>query len=67
MSSPETNLNCNKPTVLIHCATKNQDTPAEVAKDNMDQTVLGVREIYNLMMTRLLDVKSILDGDELAV
>ena len=44
-----------------------QDTPAEVAKDNMDQTVLGVREIYNLMMTRLLDVKSILDGDELAV
>jgi len=44
-----------------------QDTPAEVAKDNMDQTVLGVQEIYNLMMTRLLDVKSILDGDELAV
>jgi hypothetical protein len=44
-----------------------QDTQAEVAKDNMDQTVLGVREIYNLMMTRLLDVKSILDGDELAV
>ncbi len=44
-----------------------QDTQAEVAKDNMDQTVLGVREIYNLMITRLLDVKSILDGDELAV
>ena len=44
-----------------------QDTPAEVAKDNMDQTVLGVREIYNLMMTRLLDVKSILDGDAVAV
>ena len=44
-----------------------QDTPTEAAKDNMDQTVLGVREIYHVMKTKLLDVKSILDGDAVAV
>ena len=44
-----------------------QDTPTEAAKDNMDQTVLGVREIYHVMKTKLLDVKSILDGDAAAV
>jgi hypothetical protein len=37
------------------------------AKDNMDQTVLAIREIYHVMKTKLLDVKSILDGDAVAV
>ena len=44
-----------------------QDTPTEAAKDNMDQTVLAIREIYHVMKTKLLDVKSILDGDAVAV
>ena len=44
-----------------------QDTPTEAAKDNMEQLVLGVREIYHVMKTKLLDVKSILDGDAVAV
>jgi dGTP triphosphohydrolase len=44
-----------------------QDTPTEAAKDNMEQLVLAIREIYHVMMTKLLDVKSILDGDAVAV
>ena len=44
-----------------------QDTPTEAAKDNMEQLVLAIREIYHVMKTKLLDVKSILDGDAVAV
>ena len=44
-----------------------QDTPTEAAKDNMDQTVLAIREIYHVMKTKLLDIGSILDGDAVAV
>ena len=44
-----------------------QDTPTEAAKENMEQLVLAIREIYHVMMTKLLDVKSILDGDAVAV
>ena len=44
-----------------------QDTPTEAAKDNMEQLVLAIREIYHVMKTKLLDVKSILDGDVVAV
>ena len=44
-----------------------QDTPTEAAKENMEQLVLAIREIYHVMKTKLLDVKSILDGDAVAV
>ena len=44
-----------------------QDTPTEAAKENIEQLVLAIREIYHVMMTKLLDVKSILDGDAVAV
>ena len=44
-----------------------QDTPTEAAKDNMEQLVLAIREIYHVIKTKLLDVKSILDGDAVAV
>ena len=44
-----------------------QDTPTEAAKDNMEQLVLAIREIYHVMKTKLLDVKSILGGDVVAV
>ena len=44
-----------------------QDTPTEATKDNMEQLVLAIREIYHVMKTKLLDVKSILDGDAVAV
>ena len=44
-----------------------QDTPTEAAKENIEQLVLAIREIYHVMKTKLLDVKSILDGDAVAV
>ena len=44
-----------------------QDTPTEAAKDNMEQLVLAIREIYHVMKTKLLDIGSILDGDAVAV
>ena len=44
-----------------------QDTPTEAAKENMEQLVLAIREIYHVMMTKLLDIGSILDGDAVAV
>ena len=44
-----------------------KDVQLEAAKENMEQLVLGVREIYHVMKTKLLDVKSILDGDAVAV
>ena len=44
-----------------------QDTPTEAAKENMEQLVLAIREIYHVMKTKLLDIGSILDGDAVAV
>ena len=44
-----------------------QDTPTEAAKENMEQLVLAIREIYHVMKTKLLDIWSILDGDAVAV
>jgi hypothetical protein len=44
-----------------------KDVQLEAAKDNMEQLVLAIREIYHVMKTKLLDVKSILDGDAVAV
>ena len=44
-----------------------KDVQLEAAKENMEQLVLAIREIYHVMKTKLLDVKSILDGDAVAV
>ena len=44
-----------------------QDTPTEAAKENIEQLVLAIREIYHVMKTKLLDIGSILDGDAVAV
>ena len=44
-----------------------KDVQLEAAKDNMEQLVLAIREIYHVMKTKLLDIGSILDGDAVAV